>query len=254
MAIQGFYRSTENDDLRISEDGLTRVSADYQIIPAGIRTSEAGDTRVTEDGITRTTFGFELPDANLQATGSVTSTLNVSTFISASLSSAGSTLNAGEGTFVDQANLTATSSVAADGLVILIESADLQSTGTIASDGLRTCFADSSLSTVGSKIAAAERTCFGRFQSSAEDVIRILENGDTRHTEAGDTRISTTIYGNTGVGSVVALPTKTFFSSQPYYKKDGTWDTFVPYVKWNGAWTGNLKIYKHTNGAWKRSY
>ena len=46
----------------------------------------------------------------------------------------------------------------------------------------------------------------------------------------------------------------TVFSSAPYYNDANTWKTFVPYVKNNGAWITNIRIYKHTNGAWKRSY
>jgi hypothetical protein len=96
MAITGSYRHTEADDLRISEAGESRVSEDYAIVPAGIRATNADDTRVTEDGIIRTTFGFEIPDASLLASGSVTSSINISTFGSASLAGQGSKLTAGE--------------------------------------------------------------------------------------------------------------------------------------------------------------
>jgi len=119
---------------------------------------------------------------------------------------------------------------------------------------LRTCFGESPLSTTGSKASVGLKTLFGSLSSGQEDVIRILENGDTRITEAGDTRISTTLYGNVAVGTLVGNGTKTFFTSQPYYKDGDLWSEFIPNVKWNGAWTQNLKIYKHTNGAWKRSY
>jgi hypothetical protein len=256
MAIEGFYRAAENDDLRISEDGLVRVSADYAIIPAGIRVSEAGDTRVTEDGIIRTTNGFELPDAALQATGSVTSTINISTFVSAELSSAGSTLNAGVGTFVDQASMAAEGTIAASGLVVLIEYAELNSIGTMAPvDSLRTAFGEAPLSATGSKAAAGLKTLFGSLASGTDEVTRITEAGDIRVLENGtDTRTAIAAYGNIVFATIVGNPSKTFFSSQPYYKDAGSWKTFIPNVKWNGAWTQNFKIYKHTNGAWKRSY
>jgi hypothetical protein len=256
MAIQGFYRATESDDLRISEDGLTRVSADYQIIPAGIRTSEAGDTRVTEDGIIRTTNGFELPDASLQATGSVTSTINISTFAFASLAGAGSKLTAGEGTFVDQASLTATATIAAEGLNLLLAEVPMAATGTMAPvDSLRTCFGESPLSATGSQANVGLKTLFGSITSGTDEVTRITEAGDIRVLENGtDTRTAIAAYGNIIFATIVGNPSKTFFSSQPYYKDAGSWKTFIPNVKWNGAWTQNLKIYKHTNGAWKRSY
>jgi hypothetical protein len=255
MAVQGFYRNTENGDLRISEDGASRVSADYQIIPAGIRTSEAGDTRVTEDGIIRTTFGFELPDASLQATGSVTSTINISTFASASLAGQGSKLTAGEGTFVDQASMAAEGTMAANGLVLVLAEAPMAATGTMTSDSLRTCFGESPLSATGSKAAVGLKTLFGSITSGTDEVTRITEAGDIRVLENGtDTRTAIAAYGNIVFATIVGNPSKTFFSSQPYYKDAGTWKTFIPNVKWNGAWTQNLKIYKHTNGAWKRSY
>ena len=255
MAIQGFYRATESDDLRVSEDGLTRVSADYQIIPAGIRTSEAGDTRVTEDGIIRTTNGFELPDASLQATGSVTSTINISTFVSANLAGQGSKLTAGEGTFVDQASMAAEGTMAANGLVVVLAEAAMVATGTMASDSLRTCFGESPLRATGSKAAVGLKTLFGSITSGTDEVTRITEAGDIRVLENGtDTRTAIAAYGNIIFATIVGNPSKTFFSSQPYYKDAGSWKTFLPNVKWNGAWTSNLKIYKHTNGAWKRSY
>lgn len=255
MAIQGFYRATESDDLRVSEDGLTRVSADYQIIPAGIRTSEAGDTRVTEDGIIRTTFGFELPDASLQATGSVTSTINISTFSSASLAGQGSKLTAGEGTFVDQASMAAEGTMAANGLVLVLAEAPMEATGTMASDSLRTAFGEAPLSATGSQANVGLKTLFGSITSGTDEVTRITEAGDIRVLENGtDTRTAIAAYGNIIFATIVGNPSKTFFSSQPYYKDAGTWKTFLPNVKWNGAWTSNLKIYKHTNGAWKRSY
>ena len=256
MAIQGFYRATESDDLRVSEDGLTRVSADYLIIPAGIRTSEAGDTRVSEDGIIRTTNGFELPDASLQATGSVTSTINISTFGSANLAGQGSKLTAGEGTFVDQASLTATATIAAEGLNLLLAQIPMAATGTMAPvDSLRTAFGEAPLSATGSKASVGLKTLFGSITSGTDEVTRITEAGDIRVLENGtDTRTAIAAYGNIIFATIVGNPSKTFFSSQPYYKDAGTWKTFLPYAKWNGAWTGNLKIYKHTNGAWKRSY
>jgi hypothetical protein len=256
MAITGSYRHTEADDLRISEAGDSRVSEDYAIVPSGIRATNSDDTRVTEDGIIRTTFGFEIPDASLSASGSVTSTINISTFGSASLSGAGSKLTAGEGTFVDQASMAAESSIAANGLVVVIEFADLQATGTLAPvDSLRTCFGESPLSATGSKAAAGLKTLFGNITSGTDEVTRITEAGDIRVLENGtDTRTAIAAYGNIIFATIVGNPSKTFFSSQPYYKDAGSWKTFIPNVKWNGAWTQNLKIYKHTNGAWKRSY
>ena len=152
---------------------------------------------------------------------------------------------------------------------------NLVSAGAVSAIGYRTQLAESSLTTQGSKLSVGIRIQYGLFDktgtgtlspsavkiltgsitSGTEEVTRITESGDIRVLENGtDTRTAIAAYGNIIFATIVGNPSKTFFSSEPYYKDAGTWKDMLPYVKWNGAWTNNIKIYKHTNGAWKRSY
>ena len=114
---------------------------------------------------------------------------------------------------------------------------------------------ESPLSATGSKASVGLKTLFGSITSGTDEVTRITEAGDTRVLENGtDTRTAISAYGNIIFATMVSNPTKTLFSSEPYYNDNETWRDFIPYVKWNGVWKDNIKIYKHTNGAWKRSY
>ena len=141
------------------------------------------------------------------------------------------------------------------GARIQIAESSLSTLGSKLTIGTRVQYGFSSLAATGSKAAVGLKTLFGSITSGIEEVTRITESGDIRVLENGtDTRTAIAAYGNIIFATIVGNPSKTFFSSQPYYKDAGTWKTFLPYTKWNGAWTSNLKIYKHTNGAWKRSY
>ena len=221
----------------------------------GYRISESGDFRISEDGSSRLTEGFNIVEITLSATGSVASVGGLTTGGSASLSTVGSTLNVGNAALVFQASLSASSEItnAIPSVISLVDSS-LSATGTQNADAIRIRYGISDLSATGSTAYAGEKTLFGSYVSGDVSFTRILENGDTRHTEAGDTRVGNNIFGNIGEGTLVSTPDKTIFSSFPYYKDSDTWKDIIPYVKWNGAWTGNLKIYKHTNGAWKSSY
>ena len=161
------------------------------------------------------------------------------------------------------------------GTRIQFPTVNLVSAGAVSAIGYRNQLAESSLTTQGSKLSIGIRIQYGLFDktgtgtlspsaikilnasiTSGTDVVtRITESGDIRVLENGtDTRTAIEAYGNIIFATIVGNPSKTFFSSQPYYKDAGTWKDMLPYVKWNGAWTNNIKIYKHTNGAWKRSY
>ena len=136
-----------------------------------------------------------------------------------------------------------------------IAESSLSTLGSKLTIGTRVQYGFSSLAATGSKAAAGIKILFGNITSGTDEVTRITESGDIRVLENGtDTRTAIAAYGNIIFATIVGNPSKTFFSSQPYYKDAGTWKTFIPNVEWNGAWTQNLKIYKHTNGAWKRSY
>lgn len=152
---------------------------------------------------------------------------------------------------------------------------NLVSAGAVSAIGYRTQVAESSLTTQGSKLSVGIRIQYGLFDktgtgtlspsaikilngfiaSGTTDVTRITESGNIRVLENGtDVRTGIQAEGNIIAATMVGSGAVTLFSSEPYYKEAGTWKDFIPYVKWNGAWTGNIKIYKHTNGAWKRSY
>jgi hypothetical protein len=221
----------------------------------GFRISESGDFRVTEASVSRTTEGFEVGDSALSASGSIASVSYLSTTGSASLSGQGSKLSAGYSILEPTVSLSAVGSLTDTAQVVIVASSPMNATGTMTSESLRTCFGESPLSATGSKAAVGLKTLFGSITSGSSEVTRITESGDIRVLENGtDTRTAIAAYGNIIFATIVGNPSKTFFSSQPYYKDAGTWKTFLPYAKWNGAWTSNLKIYKHTNGAWKRSY
>jgi hypothetical protein len=161
------------------------------------------------------------------------------------------------------------------GTRIQFPTVNLVSAGAVSAIGYRSQVAESSLTTQGSKLSVGIRIQYGLFDKTStgtlspsaikilngsittgtDEVTRITESGDIRVLENGtDTRTSIAAYGNIIFATIVGNPSKTLFSSEPYYKEVGTWRDMLPYVKWNGAWTNNIKIYQHTNGAWKRSY
>ena len=241
----------------------------------GYRISESGDFRVTESGDSRITENFIVGEASVSASSSISTVFSYSAQALSSLSGIGSTTSVANFTTTGASSLGATGSKATAGIQILygysilsgtsstseignvIQLADpiaLNATGTLAPTGLKTLYGDSALAGQGSKLSAGIKVFFGQFTSLDLDFTRITEDGNTRVTEDGlDTRTLTRTFSNSVESTLISSSNKITFSSQPYYK-DSTWKTFIPYVKYNGIWTGNIKIYKHTNGAWKRSY
>ena len=238
------FRILENGDLRLTESSDSRITENF--IEAFSSLSAVGSKVSSGVGIL---FGAN----NLTASGTVTTASALTTTGAASLSGAGSSLNVGYQTFPTAASLVASSAIAGLGDVKIIANAAVTAIGSLVNQGLRIQYADSSLSTAGSQLAAAEKTLFGVVGEEAFVTTRVLENGDTRVTEAGDTRITLEIT-NSIVGSIISEPTHTVFTSTAYYNDDNTWKTFIPYVKYGGAWKDNVKIYKNQNGTWKRSY
>lgn len=221
----------------------------------GYRISESGDLRVTESSASRITEGFNIGEVALNASGSVASVGSLTTHADASLSSQGSTLNVGVGILFGVAAANATSSVAALPLITQLASSALNATGTLSSDGIRIRYGVSALSSTGTLASTSLRVRYGIVEGGTTDVTRITEAGDRRVLENGtDVRTGIQAEGNIIAATLIGDGDKTLFSSEPYYKDDGSWKEFLPYVRWNGAWTGNIRIYKHTNGAWKRSY
>jgi hypothetical protein len=238
------FRILENGDLRLTESSDSRITENF--IEAFSSLSAVGSKVSSGVGVL---FGAN----NLTALGTVTPVSALTTTGAASLSGAGSSLNVGYQTFPTAASLAASSSIAGLGDVKIIANAAVTATGSLVNQGLRIQYVNSSLSTVGSQLAAAEKTLFGVISSEDFEAIRVLENGDTRVTEAGDTRITFDKVNNI-IGSIVSEPTHTVFTSTAYYNDDDTWKTFIPYVKYGGAWKDNVRIYKNQNGTWKRSY
>jgi len=238
------FRILENGDLRLTESSDSRITENF--IEASASLAAVGSKASSGVGVL---FGAN----SFVGTGTVTPLANLTTTGEASLAGAGSSLNAGYQTFPTTVSLTASSSIASLADVKIIAESNLASTGTLANTGLRIRYGESSLSTVGSQLAAAEKTLFGNVQAGAVEYIRVLENGDTRITEAGDTRINLTVQ-NDIISSMVVGSDLTVFTSEPYYKQNDTWKSFIPYVKYNDAWMNNVRIYKNLNGTWKRSY
>lgn len=238
------FRILENGDLRFTESSDSRITENF--IEASASLAAIGSK--VSSGIS-TVFGA----TNFVSTGTATSLSYLTTSGEASLSGAGSSLNVGYQTFPTAASLNATSSISSIGDVKLIEFANLQSTTTLANIGLKIRPGASSLSTAGSQLAAAEKTLFGVVSNEAIEYVRVLENGDTRITEASDNRITETELSNYITSSIVSASDLTKFTSIAYYK-DGLWKEMIPYVKYNNVWNSNIKIYKNQNGSWKRSY
>lgn len=238
------FRILENGNLRLTESSDSRITENF--IEASSSLGAIGSKLSSGVGVL---FGAN----NLTASGSIASLGYATIQTSVSIQGAGSSLTVGYQTFPTAASLVASSSIASASEVKIIANAAVSATGSLVNQGLRIQYADSSLSTVGSQLAAAEKTLFGVISSEDFESVRVLENGDTRVTEAGDTRITFDKVNNI-VGSIVSEPTHTVFTSTAYYNDDDTWKTFIPYVKYGGAWKDNVRIYKNQNGTWKRSY
>lgn len=219
----------------------------------GFRILEDGSSRILESSDFRITEQFAVGEVALTATGTQASVGYLSTTGAASLAGQGSKITVGLGELKGLVSVTASSSLVSIGKTFTAGESILNAEGTLANTALRTAFGASSLSTNGSQLAAAEKTLFGVVSTEDFETVRVLENGDTRVTEAGDTRI-TLDKSNNIVGSIVSEPTHTVFTSTAYYNNDDTWKTFIPYVKYGGAWKNNVRIYKNQNGTWKRSY
>ena len=201
-------------------------------------------------------LGTGRSQADVSLVGEATTNIypNTTSLVFSSLQSVGRKLGIGTRIQFPTVNLVSAGAVSAIGYRNQLAEANLTTQGSKLSVGIRIQYGLFDKTGTGTLSPSASKILNGNYVSEEIESTRILENGDTRITEAGDTRVSAILYGNIGETSIVSDPTTTLFSSEPYYKDAGTWKDMLPYVKWNGAWTGNIKIYKHTNGAWKRSY
>jgi hypothetical protein len=240
----------------------------------GYRSLESGDLRILEDGSSRVTEGFLEGFAVLSATGTVSAVSKLKASGISPLSSTGSVLLAGQGIFFGRLNVSATGSVVTLGQTRAFGSISVQGVGNSTYLGLKILHGTTALSGsgvfeskagfkftgslavsgIGSFTTIPHYTAQGIFGPFDEDVVRILESGDTRITEEGDTRVVVNFQPNVGYGSILTVPTVTLFSSEPYAKYESNWLRAVPYVKYEQEWIVPANIYKHVNGNWKRIY
>jgi len=184
------------------------------------RITEAGDTRVTEDGLdTRVVPSTEVASVAFSGAGTINySALSIpGSFSSTAFSGAGS--------------------VSMTGNKVLLVSATLSGAGTTSFDNTSTLFG------------------FAGVLVEGIDYIRVTTGEDTRVTESGaDIRVTSEVGGFTGFGSITGSATRVPFSSTPQVKHEGTWKTFVPYVKYEGEWCVPRYIYYKQSGSWTRAY
>lgn len=238
----------------------------------GPRITESGDVRVTESSDRRVTEGFIEGFASLSGAGLIDALANFSVKVSANLASDGSVLLVGESTLFGRLSFNASSSAAFDGDLVALGLLNVLAFSSISSSAVRIQYgfgsfasdgafasvagfkfvADSSISASGSMSVAESFIADGRFGGVLQNYVRIIESGDTRVTEDDDVRITGLLSQNEFVASLVAEGTRRVFSQTTHAKYDGDWLEANPYVKYAGVWTEPDKIYRNTNGNWKR--
>lgn len=241
----------------------------------GVRILESSvDTRVSESGDTRVTENFFEGFVSLAAAASIAAAATFTSQAEASLSSTGSKVFAGIGEFQGLLTSSASSSLVTDPSVILYSESSLSgdsscvSTPSVNRKGESSALGDSSILVVPSKFmpgvssfsaestfsSVAVRDLVAFFESFVEEATRITELEDVRITESGDVRITDELLFNTGQADLVGIPSKILFNGVPYYKEDGEWKRFEPYVKYEGVWKEPVAVYKKIDGSWKRIY
>jgi hypothetical protein len=241
----------------------------------GFRITESGDLRVTEDSVSRISERYHVGEGSLVATGSQSSTLNVTAQVSASLANVGSVLYAGNVTVQVSVNLQSSSTSSADVSLRSKGVVDFDGVSTQVARGLRTAPLEASLSSTGSSTQEATRVQYLSFSGSAsgtfvnqdiklrnsavyeaqqDNIIRLSEFGDTRVTEDGNVRVASNASPNAVYGNIEAYGESFPFKAVAYIKENGVWVEFDPYVKWGGDWTLPDKVYKNISNRWKRVY
>lgn len=238
----------------------------------GYRSLESGDLRILENGDSRVTEGFIDGFSDLSGSGIISVVGGLKVAGIASLSSIGSAILAGEGVFAGRLNLSAVASIAVAGQMRGYGLLNAQAISSLTSIGLKILHGTTALSgssnlasvagfkfigasdqqASGSLVALPLRTAYGLLGPFSESSDRITEGGDTRITEDGDTRISGEITENVGVSTLVAESIYTAFHSSIFIKKLGNWKTSVVYANVNGEWVPPEKVYQVINGRWKR--
>ena len=256
----GDFRVTQASDFRITEQlvlGEVALNATGTIAVVGTGQLKGNSALTSTGTIAGLGTGTSRVSIGLNASGDITSAQYTGTWIAAAnLTTVGSKLSSAERTQFPTAQLSSTGSVSSIGTRIQYVESALNATGTVVTKG-GLLFLKDAVAEASSSIAAIPVGIFkGAFATFPTEDVRVTEAGDTRITEDDNTRVTRLIFGNAGEGTILSLPTTIPFASIAYRYNDeeAEWKTFIPSVKWNNQWTSNLKIYKHTNGAWKRSY
>ena len=137
---------------------------------------------------------------------------------------------------------------------VIFASSSLQATGSVtpiallAQSGVVDLIALSTISSFANQVYNVN------FISGIETFTRTTEAGDRRVTEDGSVRITSDIPFNTGEGTIISFGDRVAFTAEPYVKVLSNWKLFTPYVKYEDNWQVPERIYKHTNGSWKRIF
>lgn len=240
----------------------------------GFRLLENGDLRVSESGVLRSTEGFNDADVLLDAIGSISpsgerftygaldasgvATLSAIPTVtkrpSVSLDST-ATLEATGTSFQNAySSLIGVGSQEVSGSAVRAATSDLQGSSVLSPTGSRIKYGLGNFQGTGTTEASGSRIRYGLYAGIADEAIRVIESGDIRVTENGNTRLTYPLAYNVGEGTLVAEPVFTRFNSLAYVKKDGVWYRMTPNTKHEGAWKVPTRSYKNINGNWKRIY
>lgn len=269
------YRITESGDLRLSEDGNTRITeqasfAEASLSATGSKIVAAHSIQLVETGLvssssssfvasktTGANFGG-YPENSVRVTEAgdvrVTEDGNTRVTLFAPAEESVSSLSAlASRTRTTTISLNGVSTSVYSGFVNRPASADYIGTGSSSFLGKKVRPANTSLLGIGTSVSEGSRirspALFGGFP---EDPVRILENGDTRITEDGNTRIATNVVFNAASGTIQINGSLIKFNSVVYIKQDGVWVQISPYAQYNSNWQQPQKINRYTDGVWKR--
>jgi len=247
ISESGDTRISEADDLRITEQ-IFFASASLSNSSGYYRVDELDNSRVSEDGVARVSEDFD--SVAVTFTGEITKYSAVSLQASSSLDNLADVYQKGS------TSLTATGTSSFLAVAEVYTSSSLTSEGTTTLVGKRIRGVDSSLSS-SSTIETSFNFIFGGLFRADPDFEygRATEEGDVRVTEANDVRIVVNIAPNGAASSMVASVTYIVFSSTAYVKYEGEWKEFTPTVKQSGEWDDPIAIYKKIDSInWKRAY
>jgi hypothetical protein len=224
----GIYRTTQADDQRVLEDGVSlRVTENYI----------AAEVSLTASGVVAAVGGLILPAAS---SVSASSTLATSAFVNryaVALVANNSAIQAvPTRTTTGSVNVVATGSMLASPTFKGSAITGLVATGT---------------ATIDSRTAK-----FVNVSSGDVEFERITEqNEDKRITEDGNQRLTNFVGVNEIDSTLVANANLIPFSSVAYIRQNGAWKQLLSVdIKDDGTWSPPEKIYRNMSGSWKRIY